>query len=571
MTDFRVEKIPFTSASIEAWQKTDRLHNNWPVVYTISDKKQIYIGETVNAATRMHQHLSTPQRRHLERVQIILSEKFNKSVCLDLESHLIRYFAADEQFQVLNGNSGISESDYFQRDEYRKSFDEIFETLYQEGWLSRRVPDLINSNLFKYSPFKALNTDQAVALGGILEHLLGDLDERVSSEMVIQGDPGTGKTIVAIFLVKLLRDIALHLPDEVAGMDSAFSEFFTQFNKDLVQGFRLGLVIPQQSLRKTVQDVFAKTPGLDKKMVLSPFDVGKDPGSWDLLVVDESHRLGIRANQSSAMQNKQFGEINVALFGQDSIETTQLDWIRQKSRNRILLIDAAQSIKPADLPRDMIEQVVARARVADTYFHLASQMRVSGGNDYIEFAQQLLSDSPIRSPGFGEYDLRFYDRFRDMLLDIRARNAEHGLARLVAGFAWDWRSKDDKNQHDLEIEGEKLFWNRTATDWVSSKTSAEEVGSIHTIQGYDLNYAGVIIGSDLGYDKQAGRIVFNRDHYFDVKGRENNKRLGIEYSDEDIRQYVLNIYRVLLTRGIKGTYIYVHDPTLRFHLKQFFD
>jgi len=571
MTGFRVEKIPFTSASIEAWQKADRLHNNWPVVYTISDKKQIYIGETVNAATRMHQHLSTPQRRHLERVQIILSEKFNKSVCLDLESHLIRYFAADEQFQVLNGNSGISESDYFQRNEYRKSFEEIFETLYHEGWLSRRVPDLINSNLFKYSPFKALNTDQAVALGGILEHLLGDLDVRVSSEMVIQGDPGTGKTIVAIYLVKLLRDIALHLPDEVAGMDSAFSEFFTQFNKDLVQGFRLGLVIPQQSLRKTVQDVFAKTPGLDKKMVLSPFDVGKDPGSWDLLVVDEAHRLGIRANQSSAMQNKQFGEINVALFGQDSLETTQLDWIRQKSRNRILLIDAAQSIKPADLPRDMIEQVVARARVAGTYFHLASQMRVSGGNDYIEFAQQLLSESPIHSPGFGEYDLRFYDRFRDMLSDIRARNADYGLARLVAGFAWDWRSKDDKNQHDIEIEGEKLFWNRTATDWVGSKTSAEEVGSIHTIQGYDLNYAGVIIGSDLGYDKQAGRIVFNRDNYFDVKGRENNKRLGIEYSDEDIRQYVLNIYHVLLTRGIKGTYLYVHDPALRAHLKQFFN
>lgn len=571
MTDFRVERIPFTSASIEAWQKADRLHNNWPVVYTISDKKQIYIGETVNAATRMHQHLSTPQRRHLERVQIILSEKFNKSVCLDLESHLIRYFAADEQFQVLNGNSGISESDYFQRDKYRKSFDEIFETLYQEGWLSRRVPDLVNSNLFKYSPFKALNADQAVALGGILEHLLGDLDERVSSEMVIQGDPGTGKTIVAIYLVKLLRDIALHLHDEVAGMDSAFSEFFTQFNKDLVEGFRLGLVIPQQSLRKTVQDVFAKTPGLDKKMVLSPFDVGKDSGSWDLLVVDEAHRLGIRANQSSAMQNKQFGEINVALFGKDSNETTQLDWIRQKSHNRILLIDADQSIKPADLPREMIEQVVARARVAGTYFHLASQMRVTGGNDYIEFAQQLLSDSPIPSPGFGEYDLRFYDGFRDMLSDIRARNAEHGLARLVAGFAWDWRSKDDKNQHDIEIEGEKLFWNRTATDWVSSKTSAEEVGSIHTVQGYDLNYAGVIIGSDLGYDKQADRIIFNRDNYFDVKGRENNKRLGIEYSDEDIRQYVLNIYRVLLTRGIKGTYIYVHDPALRAHLNKFFD
>lgn len=569
MTDFRVERIPFTASSIDTWQKADRVHNNWPVVYTISNKKQIYIGETVNAANRMHQHLSTAQRKHLERVQIILSERFNKSVCLDLESHLIRYFAADEQFEVLNGNSGISESDYFQREQYRKSFDEIFEKLYEEGWLTRRVPDLVNSNLFKYSPFKALNSDQAIALTGILKRLLVDLDQKEGTELVIQGDPGTGKTIVAIYLVKLLRDIALHLPDEVAGLDSVFAEYFTEFNKDLVMDYRLGLVIPQQSLRQTVQKVFAKTPGLNKDMILSPFDVGKDPGAWDLLVVDEAHRLGIRANQASAMQNKQFKEINQTLFGQDSLEKTQLDWIRQQSRSRILLIDAAQSIKPADLPKDQVERLVSRARVSGGYFHLASQMRVNGGSDYIEFVQQLLSEEPQRNPGFGTYDLRFFESFQGMQSEMHKRDQEHGLSRLVAGFAWPWNSKKNKTSFDIEIEGEKLFWNRTATDWVSSKTSAEEVGSIHTIQGYDLNYAGVIIGSDLSYDDKSGRVVFNRDNYFDVKGRENNDKLGIEYNDGDIRQYVLNIYRVLLTRGILGTYVYVHDPALRDHLRAF--
>ena len=116
---------------------------------------------------------------------------------------------------------------------------------------------------------------------------------------------------------------------------------------------------------------------------------------------------------------------------------------------------------------------------------------------------------------------------------------------------------------------ENLFWNRTATDRVSSKTTAEEVGSIHTIQGYDLNYEGVIIGSDLSFDENLNRIVFSRDNYFDVKGRESNDKLGIEYTDEDIRQYVLNIYRVLLTRGILGTYVYVHDLALRNHLGAF--
>ena len=570
MTSYKIARLPFDGDAINTWQKTDEVHSNWPVVYTISGSNEIYIGETVNAGARLQQHLSTPQRKHLERVQIILNEKFNKSVCLDLESHLIRYFAADEKFKVLNGNQGITEADYFQREEYRKSFDELFEELYQGGWLTRRVPELVNSNLFKYSPFKALNTDQAVALSGILERLVGNLEESTSAELVVQGDPGTGKTIVAIYLVKLLRDIALHLPDEVAGQGSVFSEYFTQFNKDLLSTFRIGLVIPQQSLRKTVQDVFAKIPGLNKNMILSPFDLGKDLTYWDLLIVDEAHRLGIRANQSSGMQNMQFREINERLFGEDRSDLTQLDWIRKQSRNRILLIDSAQSIRPADLPKDQVESLASRADESGSLFRLTSQMRVNGGQDYIDFVQKLLSDQPAPSMGFGSYDLRFFDSFAEMSTEIAKRNAEHGLARLLSGYSWEWVSKDDKSRYDIEIEGQRFHWNRTAIDWVSSKTSAEEVGSVHTIQGYDLNYAGVIIGSDLGFDEASQHITFQRENYYDKKGRENNDRLGIHYSDEDIRQYILNIYRVLLTRGIKGTYIYVHDRDLRNHLKKLF-
>lgn len=283
--------------------------------------------------------------------------------------------------------------------------------------------------------------------------------------------------------MKLLRDIALHLPDELAGQNSVFAEYFTEFNRELLGEFRIGLVIPQQSLRKTVQDVFAKTPGLDKEMILSPFDVGKDRGGWDLLIVDEAHRLGIRANQSSAMQNKQFAEINARLFGEDRPEITQLDWVRRQSRSRILLIDSAQSIRPADLPKVVMDGLAHSARSREQLFRLISQMRAMGGQGYIEFVNKLFSDNPERSGGFGSYDLRFFESFTEMQKEIQKKNAEHGLSRLLAGFAWSWNSKDDKLAHDIEIEGQNLFWNRTATDWVNSKTSAEEVGSIHTIQG----------------------------------------------------------------------------------------
>jgi hypothetical protein len=197
-------------------------------------------------------------------------------------------------------------------------------------------------------------------------------------------------------------------------------------------------------------------------------------------------------------------------------------------------------------------------------------MRVEGGNDYVEFVGSLFSEKPMKSKGFGKYDLQFFERFEDMVSAINNREQEIGLSRLVAGYAWDWVSKKDKTKYDIEIEGFKLFWNRASVDWINSKTSAEEVGGIHTVQGYDLNYAGVIIGADLKFDSESQRIVFDRDSYFDTKGKENNDVLGLKYSDEDILQFVVNIYRVLLTRGIKGTYVYVVDPHLRNYLSKYF-
>lgn len=570
MTDFRLDKLAFDSSSIDVWKQTDSRNNNWPVVYTINNDQEIYVGETLNAAGRLGQHLAVEERKHLKKVQIIKSEKFNKSVCLDLESHLIRYFAADGKYKVLNGNLGITEANYFEREKYRDSFRELFDILVSEGYLTRSVPEIVNSDLFKYSPFKALNQDQAIALTGIMDRFFSDLAESRDDELVIRGEPGTGKTIIAIYLIKLLKDIGRYLPDDLSAQDTIFSEFFNVTNKLLMTNLNIGLVIPQQSLRRTVQKVFASTPGLDKSRVMSPFELGFSTESFDLLIVDETHRLGQRANQSSAIQNKQFKEINEVLFGKDDIKLTQLDWVRKKSKKRILLVDAAQSIRPADLPSDVIDRIVKSAESRNAFFLLSSQMRVRGGEDYINFVSELLSETPRKHKGNGNYDLRLFESFRDMKTEIEKRNSEEGLSRLLAGFAWPWNSKEDKSAFDIEIEGIRLFWNRTAVDWINSKTSHEEVGGIHTVQGYDLNYAGVIIGADLGYDSSEDRVIFRRENYFDVKGRENNPKLGKTYSDDEIRQYVINIYRVLLTRGIKGTYIYVVDEELRKHLSKYF-
>jgi len=571
MANFRIERLPFDGDALATWSKTDGRNNNWPVVYTISAEDKIYVGETLNVANRLNEHLGSPGREDLKRVRIVFNDTFNKSVCLDLESHLIRYFHADGNYQVLNRNYGITDADYFERDKYRETFEELFDELFKEGLLTRSIPDIVNSNLFKYSPFKALNTDQAVAVDTVLEVFFEDLESGRGRSLVIQGDPGTGKTIVAIYLMKLLIDIAKSESDELLERDTLFANFFDSDYRKLLKDFRVGLVIPQQSLRRTVQSVFAQTPGLTKAMVLNPFQLGESHEPYDLLIVDEAHRLGQRSNQPSAALNIKFAAINEALFGEDRSDITQLDWIRAQSRHQVYLIDTAQSVKPADLPREKLETLMAQAQSEASFFTLSSQMRITGGNDYIDFVGKIFEGTQDTPENFGDYDLQLFSDLSDMRKAIIAKDAEHGLSRLIAGFAWPWVSKNNPEAHDISVDGVSLTWNRTATDWINSPTSLDEVGSIHTVQGYDLNYAGVIIGPDLGYDPDTKSFTFHRENYHDKKGKENNKRLGLAYSDQDLLELVLNIYRVLLTRGIRGTYVYACDEGLATLLGQFIE
>lgn len=575
MTPFRVERLPFDRASVEAWARTDPRNRNWPVVYvldgdTTSTQPRAYVGETLNAESRMRQHLASPAKNGLRTLRVVIDDTFNKSVCLDLESHLIRWLAGDGRFTVLNGNEGITDAGYYNRDLYRESFRDIFEQLRAEGVFERTIPEIENSDLFKLSPFKALTADQAVAVENILEALFSDLESGTDSTSVVEGHPGTGKTIVGIFLMKLLADIREFDESEDIERDSAFAEFFVPEHKQKLREFRMGLVVPQQSLRDSIKKVFKKTPKLDQSMVLSPWDVGFADEPFDLLIVDETHRLNQRANQSSGMRNRDFRLINQKLFGTDDLAKTQLDWITDRSRHRILLLDGEQSVRPADLPPSVVRNVLVTAHTQHRRFSLTTQMRVQAGTDYVDFVRRMLrgeltTDDP---PDFGEYDLRFFDDLGEMRRAILDRNAEHSLARLVAGYAWDWVSRGKgADAYDIELDGVRLRWNSTEKDWISSPNSINEVGSIHTVQGYDLNYAGVIIGRDLRFDPESHRLFVDRASYRDAKGKENNKLLGKSYTDDDLLQYIRNIYGVLLTRGMLGTYVYVCDPALRRYVR----
>lgn len=568
MTSSEIERLRFTSRDIETWAKLDPRFTNWPVVYILDGPGEAYVGETRNTLARMRQHLATPEKAALAALRVVIDETFNKSACLDLESHLIRWLAGDGQHRVLNRNDGITDADYYERARYREAFAEIFERLKAQGVFTHTIPQIESSDLFKLSPFKALTSDQEIAIDGIVEGLAEDLKHGRPSTSTVLGEPGTGKTVIGIFLLKLLVDIGSTVATDEAELDSdsLFSEFFVEGTRELFTGLRLGMVIPQQSLRRSVRKVFKRTPGLDPSMVLSPFEVGKaEP--FDLLIVDETHRLSQRANQPAAALNALFGEINERLFGTDDLGYTQLDWIRNRSKHQIFLLDAAQTVRPGDLPSSAVLELVASSKAEHRSYRLMNQMRVTAGSDYVGFIRRLLDPERgaerIQRPAFGDYDLRFFDDFGAMRAAIRDRDHEHGLARLVAGFAWKWVSRGDPKATDIELDGVAMPWNRTQVDWIASPGSLDEVGSIHTVQGYDLNYAGVVIGPDLKFDPARQRLFIDRDSYFDALGKQNNPRLGIVYSDEDLLRYITNIYAVLLTRGIRGTYVYVCDPDLR--------
>lgn len=571
MTGSELRMVPLERSHIDVWAQLDNRHRNWPVVYVLHDTKQVYVGETLNAEARFRQHLESPERSLLTEALVVVDESYNKSVCLDLESHLIRLFSGDGVFSVINRNVGITDAEYFGRAEYQSTFDKVFDELLSRRLFSRSIPEIENSDLFKFSPFKALSPDQAVAVESILEGLFRDIAAGTQTTAVVQGDPGTGKTILGIFMLKLLSDIAAHRHDEPVDEDSVFSNLFTSTNADLASSLRVGLVIPQQSLRRSVQEVFKKTPGLSGNVpVLSAFEVGESPRRFDVLVVDEAHRLNQRSNQASGVLNRKFSEINESLFGDDSPVHTQLDWIRAQSEHQVLLLDTEQSVRPGDLPIEITLELIQDAIKDGRWHRLHSQMRVQASEDYVGYVRNVLAGSQLHRVNFAEYELKMFDELSEMYRVLGEREDEFGLSRLIAGYAWDWVSRNDKAAFDIELDGLRFQWNTSTTDWVNSPNAFREVGSIHTIQGYDLNYAGVILGPDLVFDVDSSMITVNRESYFDKKGMENNRVLGITYTEEDLRRYITNIYGVLLTRGIRGTFVYVCDPELRKHLRKFF-
>lgn len=535
--------------------------NNWPVVYIISDKKKAYIGETINVNNRMKQHLDNESRKKLNRIDIIIDERFNKSAALDIESQLIEYMSADQQYEILNSNNGMRNHEYYEKEMYHGVFNNIWSELKRKEIVKNDLEVLRNSDLFKYSPYKRLTEEQY----NVVYELVFDMayaiitDEPLS--MLVNGEAGTGKTVLAMYLMKLFSDkkVLEFLSEEEGHMLEKFESIQEKLNN-----FKLALVVPMASLRSTLKRVFSSVSGLKSSMVIGPFDVFKD--NYDLLIVDESHRLNRRKNivnyaaYDSINRNYQFDK-----------EATQLDWILKASKYQIFFYDQDQSIRPSDVRKEDFN-ILIDDYVNKRYF-ITSQLRVEGGRDYLKYIKDIFSEAPPKEKlKFGSYEFSMYNNLKSMRKKIYENEKEFKLSRLVAGYAWEWKTKNipyDKiikeNLYDIKIEDQRLVWNNSLVGWATTENAINEVGSIHTIQGYDLNYAGVIIGPELTYNKKTNKLEIIKEKYFDSNGKRSI------LNDKELREYIINIYNVLLTRAIKGTYVYVCDKDLRDYLSNYIE
>lgn len=570
MSDPVIKSYAFDDTGITTLEVEGK-ESNWPVVYQIYDNSSLYVGETTNLKNRMQQHIKNSEKNPLSKFSVVFDDTYNKSVALDLESQLIQWFSGDGKYKMLNKNDGIADRDYYNRTEYHQQFPIIWEQLRGLGMAAQTITEIENSGLFKFSPYKRLNESQLEAVTEVLT----DLDEAfkydTSTISVIGGSEGTGKTIVIMYLVKLMRDIQDYQPvidDEMVEND--FEMFFREPFNHRFKNKSIALVIPSPSLKGSIAKVFKSIANLQTTVdIMSPIEYGANSKTYDVTFIDEAHLLKASNQEVHKANREKVDAINKKLFG-DSRPHTELDWAVKKSKN-VVMVYGDQRVRPNNISTENLKKYSFREHI------LKSQVRSKGGGLYIDYLRAIFSKEPPKAKEyFPNFEFKLYTNFHDFVKTIKMKDKDVGLSRLVAGFAWDWKSnkKGFKDAYDIHIDGVALRWNSVLIDWVGSPKSLEEVGSIYTIQGYDLKYCGVIIGDDIKYDPQLNQIVLNRANYFD-RGAKKRTRAQIEdnikLTDDELLDQVIRTYRILMNRSIDGTYIYVCDDNLRTYLSKYID
>lgn len=351
--------------------------------------------------------------------------------------------------------------------------------------------------------------------------------------IIVEGGPGTGKTVVAINLLA-----------ELTKRDQ-FAQYVSKNSAPrIVYGYKL-----KGSMKRNSVDNLFKGSGCYTDAPLN---------SIGTILADEAHRL----NEKSGMfQN--LGE-------------NQIKEIIHASRCSVFFIDESQRVTTSDI--GSVEEIEKWAKMEHSEvfrMELVSQFRCNGSDGYLAWVDDVLQirDTANYDLEGIDYDIRICDSPMEMEHIILEKNSIRNRARILAGYCWNWpkETRNDVNYHDIKIGDYGISWNLDGGDaFAINPDSVHEAGCIHTSQGLEFDYVGVIIGDDMRYEN--GEIItdYSKRAKTDqsmkgIKGiAKNNPQEANRLADEIIK----NTYRTLMTRGMKGCYVYCTDSKLSEYLKE---
>lgn len=544
-------------------EKTREIIADFPTVYIHnwqdSGDFEVYVGESNDIFKRTRQHYDAAadkskwQRKLLEkdaRLFIIGHEHFNKSLTMDIENRLMHYMMSAERVKHVHNLRDNPQTSYYPVEE----LDEIFGRIWRE--LRKENKDLFptesaikDSAIYKASPLHKLTKEQRDARELILQKVSKALENGETRQLIfIDGEAGTGKTVLN---------------------SSTFYELYCQAEEEK-KTLKCYLLVNHDE-QITVYEQIAEKLGLTAKygkVVSKPttfINNHSENDPVDVAFVDEAHLLLTQGKQSYHGENQlkdiiARARVTVVMFDENQILTTEQFWEAQ-----------------------ILEHYRNQAKVANNHIVLDKQLRMQADPvtmDWIDSftKKRQLKKIPHTADG---YQIKVFDDPEMLDLEIRkkAKEKESALSRVLATYDWEYSQKrkpDNRLRAYWEVVVGKWHkpWNRELTAelsrkekrkisglaWAEQPQTINEVGSTFTIQGFDLNYAGIILGPSVKY--QNGKIKFEPSESHNHKAV-RNRTLSDGTKQKFGEMLIQHEVRVLMTRGVNGMYIYACDPELR--------
>ena len=346
--------------------------------------------------------------------------------------------------------------------------------------------------------------------------------------IIVKGGPGTGKSVISINALAALTQNRLNV--RYVTPNAAPRTVYESKLKDRISG-------------DAFRHMFTGSGGFHRA----------DKDAFEVLIVDEAHRL---SEKSGFYKNE--GE-------------NQIKEIIASSGTSVFFIDEAQKVTWSDIGEiEEIRKFAGEAGAEVQEFELVSQFRCGGSDDYLEWLEGILGIKKTNQLfSRSSFDFQVFDSATQLHDEIKRRNKFNNKSRVVAGYCWNWISKKDARLFDIKIENEgyKAQWNLSeyGNNWIINPESVDEVGCIHTCQGLEVDYVGVIIGEDLRFD--GTRIITDPSKRAktdqSLKGYKKELAASAVAAEAKADELIRNTYRTLMSRGMKGCYIYAVDEKTR--------